>query len=70
MNDIEIMLVQKNEFDYKIPNGGFHTPAESCSKLCIAKDGKYMILSGRDLALIYNAIRPVGTAPEMTVPEN
>lgn len=49
-------------------NDGYASPAESCQELVIFKDGKEISLDGKELARLYNFIRPVGTAPKMSIP--
>jgi len=59
------ILIHQKEIDY---NGGYASPAESCKKLILHKDGVTLELDGKELAQLYNAIRPAGTAPKMDIP--
>ena len=64
-----VYIIQKTEKEYAIPNGGYHTLAESVKEegLVIEKNGVQIRLTGKELAQLYNTIRPVGSAPRMEV---
>jgi hypothetical protein len=63
---MNVLLVQK-EVTW---NGGYASPAMACKELIIEKNGVVLKLDGSELAQLYNAIRPVGTAPKMGDPND